>query len=151
RREGAAEGDNRPQHHQGRQRDRDRGQRRRPEGHASNQEQRDTRRPETGNGAPRHHSTAGTDNPHKTYAPAVNEIEQPVKTEAVKPAEFIAAEEPNRYHSIAEQPKPYVPSSPRVVPSQTAGVYSIVKPQAESESGNQSKATEATSSESENN
>jgi hypothetical protein len=49
------------------------------------------------------------------------------------------------------EPKPQVPTGPRVVPSQTAGVYAIVKPEQQTESHSPAKSAETVSSENETN
>lgn len=69
---------------------------------------------------------------------------------APAPQEHTVVAEPERYHSLPEV-KPQVPTGPRVVPSQTAGVYSIVKPEQQAEPHSSAKSVETVSSETETN
>lgn len=142
RRDGSAEGENR---NQGRQRDRDREQQPRgergeaaaPREKADGQNHYQNRNNEARQAqmadkavAPQSHGDnavidAGSQN--RTPAVAVETKVQPERTESIQAqrTEPLAAEP--AYHTVSE-PRPRAPA-PRVVPSNTAGVYSIVKPE----------------------
>jgi ribonuclease E len=147
---GAAEGDNR---NQGRHRDREQ----RPRAEGSQRERTDGQHNrETKPAQPvekvfaaqpaDNNNGVGNDNRDRPNTAVATETIPPVRIESVQPpvqTEQHAAAEP-RYHTLSES-RPQAPATPRVVPSQTAGVYSIVKPeqQTQAESHSPAKPAEA--------
>jgi ribonuclease E len=157
RREGSAEGDNR---NQGRHRgDRNRDREQQPRAEASSREKTEdqaqyhnqnteSRAQSDEKTMPQSHGNNGNDARSRGESPAPIAAE-PVRTEPVHipaaPTENTATE---KYHTASEsRPRAH---SPRVVPSNTAGVYSIVKPEQQADTNSAAK-PEAAPSESETN